>query len=250
MNKIGETNKMRAVLIGYGEVGKGLYEVLSFYHEMAIHDPDLEYLAYDDFLDPDLLLISIPYNEKFIEVVGRYQSYFKPKATVVFSSVPVGTCSYLGAIHSPIEGQHDNMAKSIRAFPRWIGGGRDYWEIDLAVNFFLQAGLKIVRVQSADITEFLKLQSTTIYGINIEWARYCKQVLDSLGAGYEMLKDYNRHYNKLVMENGQWEYQRCNLGPPPGKIGGHCVLPNAKLLQKGFGHSFIQTVLDLNEAKE
>lgn len=242
---------MKAVLIGYGEVGKGLYEVLNPYHEIIINDPKMGHYVYDGINSipfwADLLLVAFPYDDNFIEQVKIYQEKFHPKATIIFSSVPIGTCRKLGAIHSPIEGRHDNMAESIRKFPRWIGG---YGNINSLVieKFFLKAGLSIKYVENQEITEFLKLQSTTIYGINIEWARYCKSASDKLGFDYLLLKTYNADYNKLVEENGQPQFHRYNLDPPDGKIGGHCVLPNAKLLHENidFDHPFINSMLKIN----
>lgn len=237
---------MKAILVGYGEVGKGLYEVLSKHHEICIHDPYQGFFA-GSYLSASILLVAIPYTKTFEDAVKQYQKIYGTGTTIIFSSVPIGTCSRLGAIHSPIEGRHNNMAESIRKHIRWIGGASLIVE-----NFFRVAGLITYSVPYPEITEFLKMQSTTIYGINIEWARYCKQAADKIGFDYSLLKKYNQDYNNLVTEvHCNPDLVRYNLDTPEGKIGGHCVLPNAKLLQKekGFGHPFIQTVLDLNEDK-
>lgn len=239
---------MKAVLIGYGEVGKGLYEIFSRDHEITIHDPMMMLKAPDAAGQYDLMLVSIPYSEKFIKIVKDYQFEFSPKVTIVFSTVPVGTCRKLGAIHSPIEGQHGNMADSIRLHNRWMGGREND---GIALAFFLEAGLRVACAPKSEITEFLKLQSLAIYGINIEWARYCKDVADTLGFPYGSVKRYNQDYNDLVEYNCQPQNVRYNLDPPKGKIGGHCVIQNMELLQDtDFGHPFVKYVLDMNHFME
>jgi hypothetical protein len=236
---------MKAILVGYGEVGQGIFEVLKVAHNIDIVDPQKGYTLTD--ISCDLLLIAIPYNDEFNETVKLYQKRFPNKATIIFSSVPVGTCRRLNAIHSPIEGHHSNMAASIREFPRWVGGVTD--KDGFVGKFFQETGLIVKSIPIPEITEFMKLQSTTIYGINIEWAGFCSEVADIIGFDYDLLKQYNDDYNHLVQTvHKDKNLVRYNLMPPVQRpIGGHCILPNAKLLKKEFSHPFIATLLNMNE---
>lgn len=236
---------MKAILVGYGEVGRGVFGALAQHHLVHVEDPKYGLQA-DSEMYYDVLLIAIPYSDEFIDIVQKFEQRFIPDVTIIFSSVPIGTCRKLGAIHSPIEGHHDNMVESIRSHKRWVGG----WS-NVAKIFFESAGLAVRMVTNPEATEFMKLQSTTIYGINIEWSRYCKSMADKLGFDFEDLKLYNIDYNQLVIDiHKKPNYIRYNLEPPEGKIGGHCVLPNAKLLRMaGNSHPFIQTLLDFNEEK-
>ena len=235
---------MDAVLVGLGEVGRALYEVLRRSHDIYPHDPELALEARDDWYD--LLLISFPYSLKFFDQVKEYQARFQTKATVIFSTVPVGLSKELDAIHSPIEGRHDNMVGSIRLFPRFIGGG-NLEQRKVVADFFEQAGLNVIQVICSEATEFAKLQSLAIYGINIEWARHCGKVMAELGINQEWLTLYNHEYNKLVEANGQSQFCRYNLDPPEGVIGGHCVLQNMDLLNQQYPHPLSGVVLDLNK---
>ena len=237
---------MKTILVGYGEVGSGVYEVLSKVHDVAIEDPFKGHNAPAD-TGCDFLLIAIPYYEKFIDIVKRYQERFLPeKATIIFSTVPIGTSRKLGAVHSPIEGRHDNMAESFRTFQRWIGGVSE--ETDLAVlHFFEAVGLNVCVTRMSETTEFMKLQSLAHYGIEVQWERDCKEMADQIGFDYNILKNYNQDYNYLVRMNGQPEYQRPLMNHTEGKIGGHCLLLGMKLLQASMGNPFVGRVLDLNE---
>jgi hypothetical protein len=93
------------------------------------------------------------------------------------------------------------------------------------------------------------LRSTTIYGIAIEFARYSAKIGDGLGLREDFIGIYDAEYNRINANLGRPFYQRYVLKAPEGKIGGHCVLPNAKLLQEQFPHPFIQTVLDFNKGE-
>jgi len=219
---------MRHILIGYGEVGKAVYEVLSDTYDIQIHDPKASYFV-DEFATDttDVMIVAIPYGPLFEEIVLQYQRIFHAKHTLIFSSVPVGTSTKLGAVHSPIEGDHSDMATYINKHQRWVGG------TDARIMEFLyDAGFNVVMCARPEITEFLKLRSTTYYGLCIEFARYSKAVCDEIGMSYDIVKDYDRDYNALNNEMALPDLNRYVLDPPEGVIGGHCVLPNIKLLQQ------------------
>ena len=219
---------MRHILIGYGEVGKAIYEVLKDTCEIEIHDPKMN-LVVDEFATDttDVMMVAIPYGPLFEEIVSQYQRIFHAKHTLIFSSVPVGTSTMLGAVHSPIEGNHSDMASYINKHKRWVGGTDAR-----IIEFLYDAGFDLVIVARPEITEFLKLRSTTYYGLCIEFARYSKAVCDEIGMGYNLVKEYDQDYNALNNDMGLNDLNRYVLDPPEGRIGGHCVLPNIGLLQK------------------
>lgn len=229
------------ILIGYGEVGKGIYEAFKDYHDIDIHDP-AQNLHAGVGLNYELMLVAIPYNEDFVDTIKTYQQVFYPKHTIIFSTVPIGISGQLGASHSPIEGRHDKMGEYLRAGRHWLGGNNQE-----AISFFINAGLSVMVCGEPEQTEFLKLRSTTIYGINIEFARYCAKVGKELKMASRVFEAYDRDYNLLNINMDRAEYVRYVLQSPKGKIGGHCVLPNAEILQEQYPHPFIQAVLDFNK---
>lgn len=234
---------MNAVLVGYGEVGVGVCQVLQEHHNLDIEDPPKN--IHSQQTKCDVLLIAIPYNKYFIPAVARYKKRFNPKATVIFSTVPIGTSRKLGAVHSPIEGRHDNMAESFRRFPRWIGGVPEDMEEDI-LRFFEVAGLRVWVTRMSETTEFMKLQSLAHYGIEVQWERDCKEMADQIGFDYNILKIYNQDYNNLVEANGQSKYRRPIMNHTEGKIGGHCVLPGMALLQDKMNNPFVDRILKEN----
>ncbi len=236
-------NKPNVVLIGYGEVGKAIREVFYKYcNKIYITDnklgrKDLCFIPCEDKCD--FLFIAIPYSKDFIKSVKTYQKSFNPKCTVVFSTVPIGTCSQISAIHSPIEGKHPYLAESIIKSTRWVGG------YDKELISFFKKCLKEVRVvEKPEYTEFLKLFSTSIYAVNIQFMKYGSQVAEKIGMPYDFINDFNQDYNKLYQRLKMPEFQRYILRHKPKvKIGGHCIIPNTKILNKQFPNIFLQEII-------
>ncbi len=205
--------------IGYGEVGKAIHKIVGgFYY-------DRKETNWDDS-DVDVIHICIPYSKKFEEEIHWWKLY--APLIIVHSSVPVGTCDKLGVVHSPVRGVHPHLEKGIRTFTKYFGGKNSIQ----AAKIFKKLGLKTKYYKKASITEALKLWDTTQYGRLImmekeihKWCNKNKLPFDVIYT--EANKSYNEGYTKLGMSH----VVRPVLKHMPGEIGGHCVLPNAKLLK-------------------
>ena len=232
---------MRGLICGYGEVGKGVHEAFKKYHQFDTYDLKNKSMLNGPY---DILIITFPYFDEFVEEVGMYQLIAAPKVTLIFSTVPIGTTRQINnAVHCPIEGKHPNLGDSIRKFTRFVGYNNDT-ALRYAEQFFYEADIpKIFPVFNSDCTELMKLQSTTNYGINIEYARFVKRLCDKCNVPYEFVKIYNSEYNDLYEGTG---YKRYILEPPQGKIGGHCILQNLPLLKETMYDDFIKILEDNN----
>jgi hypothetical protein len=228
---------MRALLMGFGEIGKGVYEVFQHVHEIHILDPKYpSYLPVE--LDFDILLVAIPYSDHFVEAVTTTKEQYNIDAAIIFSTVAIGTTSKIpGAVHSPVEGKHPHLATSIRKMERWVGG-----ESPKANFFFRKAGINPKVVEKPEFTEFLKLRSTSLYGVNIEFARYSKQVCDDLGMDFHFVQAFDVDYNELYQNLGMPQYQRYILDAPEGVIGGHCIVGNSKILDAQYPSVFLKEI--------
>lgn len=226
---------MKAILIGYGEVGKGVYDYYSKFHQIDIFDLNYKDIKLTEY---DLMLVTIPYSDNFIIDVTNYVNEFNPKATIIFSTVPIGTTKLIkNAVHSPVEGKHPNLGKSMELFQRFMGGING-----LAIEFFVTAKQQPIILEKPEHTEFLKLQSTTNYGVMIEYARYIKSICDDINLNYESVKDFNRAYNDLYSNMGLDNIKRYILDPPEGTLGGHCVRPNAMLLDAQYPNDLVKEI--------
>lgn len=215
---------MRQIIVGFGEVGAALAEVLKI---TAVHDP-----AKGRTVQPaiyDVLHVALPYNSDFHSTVRQYQKDYAPSVTVIHSTVPVGTSSALGALHSPVRGVHPNLAEGLRTFVKFIGGAGV--AATVVERIFEQAGIATYLVDKPENTEAMKLWETTQYGLFIllekEIYRYCQEH----GLDFETVYTAaNRTYNDGYLALGRTDVLRPVLKQQDGPIGGHCVLPNAELL--------------------
>ena len=234
---------MKHLVIGLGEVGTALQKILDcrgYDYNMA--NPGKPTKA-------DMIHICFPWGDGFIDQVKIYRNFCEAKYVVVHSSVPVGTCDEHGWTHSPIRGVHPNLEEGIRTFVKFVG--HEDTVTCLAVAQELRKfGLETWTCQNAKNTEALKLWDTTQYGIMIalqkQIAAYCKKHHLNFDTVYtEGNVTYNNGYKKLGMEH----VIRPVLKLKPGPIGGHCVIPNAKLLEEP-GLSLVHELLDLQQALE
>jgi hypothetical protein len=236
-----------ALLVGYGEIGKAIHDYLSSRLTIDIQDLAQGHEVMNPREHYDYLLVCIPYTSSFINAVTEYIELAVPDTTIIFSTVAIGTTKiWDDAVHIPIEGRHPNLLESLRHWKFMVGYNK---KKALANTLELLYAMKCTPVFNSDNTEAYKLLSTTLYGLNIEFARVANDMCEMLGLNYEKWNQYNRNYNDLYTELGFPEYTRYILYPPKGKLGGHCIIPNADILSMIFRHKILDVVRmgDLNE---
>jgi hypothetical protein len=223
--------KNTSLIIGAGEVGTALAAVLGG-HGWGVATIDL-YPPAMDLSGSEFMHICFPYSPSFVDSVLAYKEQYKPCYTVIHSTVPVGTSTLCGATHSPIRGNHAYMEESIRTFVKFIGGK----DADAVAEYFNRAGLRVAVCRRSETTELAKLLCTTFYGVLIEYTKAAERVCDEAGAPFsEAWTLWQTTYNEGYERLGRPEFRRPILAPIQGKIGGHCVLPNAELFDFAFGN--------------
>lgn len=228
---------MKALLIGYGEIGQAIKEVFGKYHDIMVYDVNGEFPQPEG--EFDILLVCIPWQENFIDIVHGYINLHRINTTIIFSTVPIGTTRKIqGAVHAPVEGRHPNLAESISKWQFMLGGTN----FD-AVAFFMYALKVPLCFPEPEITETAKLASTTLYGINLEFARYINEICKANGFDYEWINDYNRYYNQLYQSLGMPQFSRYLLNPPEGNLGGHCIVNNSKILESQYPSIFNKEII-------
>ncbi len=213
---------MRSLIIGKGEVGKALYNVLRKVYPVEIQDTEMEHGG-----EFDVIHICFPYSRDFNGDVWDYQDIYRAKYVVIHSTVPVGTARKCQAFHSPVIGQHPNLEKSLKTFVKFLAP-----KDKTLKRYFERAGIRIRLVDRTEETEALKIFLTTCFGISILEEKliwdYCKKN----GLNPEIVYgDALRAYNEGYMELGQFQFLRPILKHEKGKIGGHCIIPNCDLLK-------------------
>lgn len=236
---------MKSLILGRGQIGNAVSQAVAKRDEVVSYDTRDG--AAPEIKGVDIMHVCFPYYDEagFITSVEMYVKKYTPVHVIIWSTVPVGTTKQIpGAVHSPVEGRHPNLAMSVRTMVRWVGTNNK-GEGEFYAAYFKECWIKTHIVPNSDFTEFLKLRSTSKYGINIVFADYEASVADSLGMDFKLLKDFDRDYNKLYRNLGMEWAQRYILNRPDGQIGGHCVVPNAKLLNNQFPSPLLEKIIEM-----
>lgn len=233
---------MNSLILGRGEIGKAVSRVIQITDKVASYD------IQDEDNRPsaaDILHICFPYSDEFISEVKTYIATCLPEHVIIWSTVPIGTTKKIkGAVHSPIEGRHPMLDESIRNSVRWVGVN-DESEKEFFTQYFKLMFIKTRVVDNSDFTEFLKLRSTAKYGINLVWTDYEAKVADSLEMDFTLVKKFDEDYNKLYHNLDVSWAKRYILDPPYGKIGGHCVVPNAEILDEQYPSELLKLIKEM-----
>ena len=228
---------MKIGIVGHGQVGQAVAKLYSetdttktwfSFDKILIYDPYQGMM--DDISDVDILNVCIPYTKDFVSVVSDL-----PTAnwyTVIHSTVPVGTTEKFGHkfLHSPVRGVHPNLYEGLKTFVKFIGGDE---QLAQAYSGHLKSlGIETHICKDAKTTELSKLADTTYYGLCIAFTSDMKKLCDEYDLDFmEVMTKYNNTYNEGYKKLGKPNVVRPVLYPTD-KIGGHCIIPNAKLLPR------------------
>jgi len=223
--------RQKSLIVGLGEVGDAISKIL-----LDAYGPEnvagiTRDASFGDIKQSfDIMHVCIGYSDQFIEQVDAYQKIYKPKYTVIHSTVPVGTTRKLNAIHSPIRGVHPNLEGGIRTFPKFLAGPN----VDHIADYFRRAGLKVILFEDPEISEAGKLFDTEYYRACIEFSQRVKAYCSKYNLNFhEVYTIFNTTYNEGYVKLGYPEVVRPVLEPIMKPIGGHCVVPNSKLIKQG-----------------
>ena len=228
---------MKIGIVGHGQVGQAVAKLYSetdttktwfSFDKILIYDPYQGML--DDISDVDILNVCIPYTKDFVSIVKDLPT---PNwYTVIHSTVPVGTTEKFGHkfLHSPVRGVHPNLYEGLKTFVKFIGGDE---QLAQAYSGHLKTlGIETHVCKDAKTTELSKLADTTYYGLCIAFTSDMKKLCDEYDLDFmEVMTKYNNTYNEGYKKLGKPNVVRPVLYPTD-KIGGHCVIPNAKLLPR------------------
>jgi UDP-N-acetyl-D-mannosaminuronate dehydrogenase len=199
----------------------------------------------------DVLQICLPCGnpEKFSHIIKGYVEQYKPKLTIINSTVPPGTTLMVAAncqcptAHSPARGVHINSEHMIWEMKRWTKyvGGADSVASKAVKDHFEKLGLKVKALKSCRETELAKLFETTYRA----WMITCFQEM------HRISRAFNADFDEAVdfLEDTHLErYDRPVMFP--GVIGGHCLIPNTELLLKSYDSDFLRLILNSNEKRK
>ena len=229
------------VVVGLGEVGKPLLDLLSRHYPAV----GVDISPPPDRLDgADTLHICYPFTiGDFIGETARYIRLLRPNLTIVHSTVGVGTTRAIAVrtgaavVHSPVRGKHQRLLEGLKRYTKFVGA-LDPVSGKRAAEHFESVGMRTKILSSPEATELAKLTETTYFGLLIAWAQEVERYCDGLGQDYDEIVSF---------------YQEINYLPPvayfPGIIGGHCVMPNIEILSAVDHSDLLDAIQSSNRKK-
>ena len=237
-------NDIKIGILGFGEVGEAVFNVYTNSGEFPlVNDP---YKGRNDDLSiVNILNVCIPYtDEKFIHTVSEFvKKCANIELVIIHSTIVLGVVESISDIlegvhivHSPVRGVHPNLAEGIQTFVKYVGFSKGNDDAGIAAKKHLETiGIKTT-ITTCTNTVLMKLLSTTYYGMCIAFTEDMGKLCDKESADFDMISDWNVTYNEGYKILGKPNVTRPILKRiKDGKtIGGHCVLPNAKLLKQMY----------------
>jgi len=229
------------VIIGLGEVGKPLLEIMkSRYQTFGV---DINQRA--SISGCDVMHICFPFESgKFVRQVVEYIHQYRPALTVINSTVAPGTTrsiaveSGTAVVHSPVRGKHVRMQEEMLHYTKFIGA-LDPRSGQRAIEHFEGVGMKTKLLASPEASEIAKLTETTYFGLLIAWAQEVERYCMKLGANYDEVVSF---------------YDEIKFFPPvkyfPGEIGGHCVMPNINILLQKSPSALLEAIVQSNTLRQ
>jgi UDP-N-acetyl-D-mannosaminuronate dehydrogenase len=233
-----ESTEAPVLVIGLGEVGGPLLEILRGAHPAA--GRDIEDRA---FHGVKILHLCFPFGLDFVSSAARYVSLYEPEVVVVNSTVVPGTTKAIHektgvpAVYSPVRGKHVRMTDELRRYRKFVAG-TSVQAVAMVEDHFAAAGMTTQAMSSAEGLELAKLLETSYFGVLVAWAQEMDRFAESAAADYWEIQGFFEEIDFLPP-----------VGFQPGYIGGHCVMPNLELLEQVRQSVFIDAIRASNDQR-
>jgi UDP-N-acetyl-D-mannosaminuronate dehydrogenase len=229
------------LVVGVGEVGGALAEVLERKYVVARHD-----LERQEVVGPiEVMHLCFPFKTRaqFVDASVGYINRFKPALTIVNSTVVPGTVREITTranapvAYSPVRGKHARMTAELLHYTKFVAA-LDSNAVELATEHFRAVGMSVRSFDRLETLELAKLAETTYFGVLIAFAQELNRLAERVGGDYAEAIEFFEDVDFLP----RTRYF-------PGVIGGHCVIPNIGLLRKVARSSLFEAVLKSNRLR-
>ncbi len=227
---------MRSLVIGMGEVGQALFNVLkSAYPDIQSYDKKQE--KREIAIPIDIIHICIPYTDDFIKIVSEYMVAFNPLYLVIHSTVPVGTTAKIAegaeckVFYSPVRGQHENMEEGLKTYVKYLSSNTQI--ADAMSKYFEDAGIRIEMMFDTGAAELMKLLELYRYGLYIAGAKEQENICKHFGKNYDLVVTKPEETrNEGMIKLGKPDKCQPILWPFENYVGGHCTVEDMDILLK------------------
>jgi UDP-glucose 6-dehydrogenase len=237
----------RILIIGMGEVGKSLYEIVrGVYPETEVYDAKWGKKELPQNID--VLHVCYPYSSEFISETIKYMRKVKPKLVLIESTVPPGTTAAISTAdkeihvaHSPVNGRvADGMKFCLYNYTKFIGpASREAGE--MAEEYYQSLGFKTKVFSSPWETEFAKLIDLSYFAVMLGWNQETRRIAEKYSLNFNEIAEF---LQDITVRSG-YRFPRPVYDGKP--IGGHCIIPAVEMLDSTFPSDFLKVVLKSNK---
>lgn len=246
---------MSVGILGNGEIGSSLHKVYQMggVSDVVVRDP---YQGLDTTLSEcEIVNVCVPFSA-YDALLKMIQDLDLRRNCVVIiqSTVGLGCTDRLQAdlpglvcVHSPVRGVHPNLTDGLLTFEKYVGVS-DRFREDEALKSRICSHVEALGMKPlvcrAKESELAKVVSTTLYGINIAAITDVSNLCGDNGVDFDVVfTQWQTGYNAGYTALGRPGVCRPVLTPVPENdvgervIGGHCVLPNCRILREELGET-------------
>ncbi|MEM3065369.1 MAG: hypothetical protein QW177_08360 [Candidatus Nitrosotenuis sp.] len=222
--------KSKDIVIGLGEIGKPILQLLSNAKPTVGYDikkelmDEKKFLEYDS-LDTDFLHICIPFSKKFVSNVLALVKQFNPKGIVIHSTIEPNTTKKLQqklsipVIYSATRGVHKRMLYDLKRYTKFYAIENDApnskWAVLTYKKTLQKCGVKTKQMSSPITLELAKIIcDTSYYGWLIAYAQLSNMIAINNKVNYDEMWSFADEIHKFLGNRPKMY---------PGIIGGHCL---------------------------
>jgi len=240
----------RILIIGLGEVGRPLYEILSEkFVDVYGYDSDRSKTIHELKAIPkpiEIMHIAYPYTGgEFIDSTINYIGSFNPRLVIIHSSIPPRTTRLIQSktnsviAYSPVRGKHPNLKEHLRFWTKWISAVNQAG-IELAKRHLEEAGFKVKVAKDPESLELAKLWETIYRAAMIACWQEIHRISKDLGADIKVIAEFIQEVHEVLGDRPLYYSD---------VIGGHCLIPNTRILAEIVDSDLLSFILKSNELR-
>jgi len=227
------------VVAGLGEIGIPIFQLISKAGSTEGYDINKKLMRKKSLNKLEnfsirFLHICIPFNKKFVRNVILLYKKFLPQAIILHSTVSPGITQKLQnklsipVIYSATRGVHKRMLSDLRRYTKFYAlepnAPRKSWASSTYSKLMKKCGVKTKKMSSPITLELAKIVcDTSYYGWLINYAQISNMIAKENNVDYDEMWSFTDEIHKFLGNRPKMF---------PGFIGGHCIIPNLKLIDK------------------
>ena len=243
--------RARVLVVGLGEVGSAVYEVLGESGRFEVYGYDVDPARSAHRLEEvprpiDYLHVAIPYSPSFNRAVERYAAELKPRAIFVHSTVAPGTTRTLHealglpVAYTPVRGRHPRLKEHLLFWPKWVSTLPSAF-LGEAAKHLEEAGFKVRPCRdSPESLELAKLWETVYRAVMIAAWQELHRIARERGASLKVIAEFVGEVHEVLRDRPVYY---------PDFIGGHCLIPNTEILRSVHPSKLFDFVIESNERR-